>query len=84
MPSLILKYNFQYKNNTIGMQCPWEHHFIIDTIVFQLRRYVEEAIKQCNPSEIHLCDGSERENKIFIEKMLFDGTIVPLPKYRNW
>ncbi|XP_014294314.1 phosphoenolpyruvate carboxykinase [GTP] isoform X2 [Halyomorpha halys] len=55
----------------------------IKNLPIKLRRYVEEAIKICNPSDVHICDGSERENKMFIEKMLFDGTIVPLPKYRN-
>ena len=53
-------------------------------ILLQLRKYVEEAIIQCNPSEIIVCDGSERESKIFIEKMLNDRTIITLPKYRNW
>jgi len=32
---------------------------------------------------VHICDGSEQENKMLIKSLLEAGTIVPLPKYEN-
>ncbi|XP_014292087.1 phosphoenolpyruvate carboxykinase [GTP] [Halyomorpha halys] len=49
----------------------------------KMRKYVRSTAEHATPKEIHVCDGSQKEMKMFIEKMLFDGTIVPLPKYIN-
>lgn len=49
----------------------------------KVRSYVEEKQKLCQPSAIHVCDGSDAENQHLLDLMLKSGSIVPLPKYRN-
>lgn len=49
-----------------------------------VRAYVEEKQRLCQPSAVHICDGSEAENNYLLDLMLKAGSIVPLPKYRNW
>lgn len=48
-----------------------------------VRAYVEEKQRLCQPSAVHICDGSEAENNHLLDLMLKAGSIVPLPKYRN-
>ncbi|CAN7992349.1 unnamed protein product, partial [Ixodes hexagonus] len=49
----------------------------------EVRAYVEEKQRICQPSTIHVCDGSDAENNHLLDLMLKSGSIVPLPKYRN-
>lgn len=62
----------------------------IDVVYGMLQRltagvtaFVEEVALLCKPDKIHICDGSEVENKMLLHLMLEAGTIVPLPKYEN-
>ncbi|KAL5286745.1 PCK1.2 family protein [Megaselia abdita] len=48
-----------------------------------VRAFVEENVKLCQPDNIHICDGSEAENNILLEKLVASETIVNLPKYEN-
>lgn len=48
-----------------------------------LRKFVEGNIRLCQPDAVHICDGSERENKFLLDVMVRNGQIVPLPKYEN-
>ena len=45
---------------------------------------MEECAGVCNPKDIHVCDGSERENHRIMEIMQEQGMAHPLPKYENW
>lgn len=58
----------------------------LDVIYFwlQLREFVEDSVRLCCPSNVHICDGSEAENSLLIDRLLKSGTIVRLPKYKNW
>ncbi|KAG5893931.1 hypothetical protein JTB14_028741 [Gonioctena quinquepunctata] len=49
----------------------------------KLKSYVEENIRLCQPDKVHICDGSDSENKHLLNLMQQQGTIVPLPKYDN-
>ncbi|KAM7283035.1 phosphoenolpyruvate carboxykinase, cytosolic [Ixodes scapularis] len=49
----------------------------------EVRAYVEEKQRICQPSTVHVCDGSDAENSHLLDLMLKSGSIVPLPKYRN-
>jgi phosphoenolpyruvate carboxykinase (GTP) len=49
----------------------------------KVKTFVEEAVTLCQPDEVHICDGSERENMFLLKLMQKQGTIVPLPKYDN-
>lgn len=50
----------------------------------KVRSYVEENIKLCNPSTVHICDGSEKENDLLLYILQRDGMIKPLNKLENW
>ncbi|XP_013404045.1 phosphoenolpyruvate carboxykinase, cytosolic [GTP]-like [Lingula anatina] len=45
--------------------------------------YITEKSKICQPSNIHICDGSEEENKKLLDILQKDGMIKPLKKYEN-
>ncbi|XP_073986630.1 phosphoenolpyruvate carboxykinase [GTP]-like isoform X3 [Rhodnius prolixus] len=49
----------------------------------KIQEFVECAITMCEPKEVHIVDGSEKENKMLIEKLVFDGTLIPLTKMKN-
>ncbi|MCL4146810.1 UNVERIFIED_CONTAM: hypothetical protein GTU68_052807, partial [Idotea baltica] len=49
----------------------------------QIRTFVEESAQLCQPANIHVCDGSERENRNMLNVMQKEGMIENLPKYQN-
>ncbi|KAL3860782.1 hypothetical protein ACJMK2_010852 [Sinanodonta woodiana] len=49
----------------------------------KVRRFVDENVQLCHPDNIHICDGSERENELLVYLLQRDGIIKPLPKYEN-
>ncbi|KER24456.1 hypothetical protein T265_07882 [Opisthorchis viverrini] len=48
-----------------------------------VRAYVKEKAIWCQPDSIHICDGSEAENKKFIEELEKSGAIHRLKAYDN-
>uniref|UniRef100_A0ACB8F6L9 Protein kinase C-like 1 n=1 Tax=Sphaerodactylus townsendi TaxID=933632 RepID=A0ACB8F6L9_9SAUR len=48
-----------------------------------VRDFVESNAKLCQPEAIHICDGSEEENKRILELMVEQGMIRKLSKYEN-
>lgn len=50
----------------------------------KVKSFVEEKAKLCQPKDIHICDGSEAENRYLIDLMIKQGMVEPLPKYENW
>ncbi|CAG0917606.1 unnamed protein product [Notodromas monacha] len=49
----------------------------------KVRHYLEDAINLCLPAKVHLCDGSEEENKALWKFMKEAGYVVDLPKLEN-
>ncbi|XP_066945526.1 phosphoenolpyruvate carboxykinase, cytosolic [GTP]-like [Macrobrachium rosenbergii] len=49
----------------------------------KVRKFVEESVRLCQPSDIHICDGSDRELKNLLNIMQKAGMIEPLSKYTN-
>uniref|UniRef100_A0A0A9XRQ9 Phosphoenolpyruvate carboxykinase [GTP] n=1 Tax=Lygus hesperus TaxID=30085 RepID=A0A0A9XRQ9_LYGHE len=62
---------------------PRTRKFTVKNLPASVREFVEESVQLCQPSDVHVMDGSERENKLIIEKLLDDKTIVKLTKYKN-
>jgi len=58
-------------------------HGHINSLSPKLREFVEQNVELCRPSQIHICDGSEAENDKLTRLMLAQGTLKPLPKYKN-
>ncbi|XP_053909097.1 phosphoenolpyruvate carboxykinase [GTP], mitochondrial-like [Cuculus canorus] len=48
-----------------------------------VRQFVEEGIELCQPSDVHLCDGSKEEGEALIALLREQGVLHPLPKYDN-
>jgi len=50
----------------------------------KVRNFVEEKARLCQPDNVHICDGSEKENNYLLALMQKQGMIEPLNKYENW
>lgn len=49
----------------------------------KFQTWVAEIEKLCQPSSVHICDGSEEENKRLLAELVQKGTLIPLnPKLR--
>nr|XP_020653173.1 phosphoenolpyruvate carboxykinase, cytosolic [GTP] isoform X1 [Pogona vitticeps] len=49
----------------------------------RVRDFIESNAQLCQPEFIHICDGSEAENKKLLELMVEQGMIKKLKKYEN-
>lgn len=56
----------------------------LDSLPQAVREFVEGNAKLCQPDHIHICDGSEEENRQLLDHMEAQGTIKRLKKYDNW
>lgn len=48
-----------------------------------VRDFIEQHARVMQPNNIHICDGSDSENKSLLQLMLQKGMIKKLPKYEN-
>ncbi|XP_046385721.1 phosphoenolpyruvate carboxykinase, cytosolic [GTP]-like isoform X2 [Ischnura elegans] len=55
----------------------------LDKLPAKVREFVEDSAKLCQPSNIHVCDGSESENEYLLKIMQENRMIEKLPKYEN-
>lgn len=49
-----------------------------------IRDYVQEKIQLCQPTNFHVCNGSDEENQQLLDMMEQMGMIRRLRKYKNW
>uniref|UniRef100_A0A672PRM8 Phosphoenolpyruvate carboxykinase, cytosolic [GTP] n=1 Tax=Sinocyclocheilus grahami TaxID=75366 RepID=A0A672PRM8_SINGR len=49
-----------------------------------LRDFIESSVKLCQPDALHICDGSEEENRSILRLLEEQGVIKRLSKYNNW
>ncbi|XP_045583742.1 phosphoenolpyruvate carboxykinase, cytosolic [GTP] isoform X2 [Procambarus clarkii] len=49
----------------------------------KVQSFVEESARLCQPANLHICDGSEREMSHLLNVMQQAGMIENLPKYKN-
>lgn len=49
-----------------------------------LRDFVETNVALCQPESVHICDGSDQENRAVLVKLEEQGMIKKLAKYENW
>ncbi|NXX55589.1 PCKGC protein, partial [Scopus umbretta] len=49
----------------------------------EARDFIESNAKLCQPESIHICDGSEEENKKILDIMVEQGMIKKLSQYEN-
>jgi len=55
----------------------------LEILPVKIREYVEEKVKLCQPSNVHVCDGSDEENQQLLDSMEQAGVIRRLKKYKN-
>lgn len=56
----------------------------LESLPPEAREFIESNAKLCQPESIHICDGSEEENKKILDIMVEQGMIKKLSKYENW
>lgn len=49
-----------------------------------LREFVESSVSLCQPDSLHVCDGSDEENRTILAQLEEQGMIKRLRKYENW
>ncbi|KAM9527266.1 phosphoenolpyruvate carboxykinase, cytosolic [GTP] [Guaruba guarouba] len=55
----------------------------LESLPPEARNFIESNAKLCQPESIHICDGSEEENKKILDIMVEQGMIKKLSKYEN-
>ncbi|XP_069352558.1 phosphoenolpyruvate carboxykinase, cytosolic [GTP] isoform X1 [Eulemur rufifrons] len=55
----------------------------LDSLPRAVREFVESNVKVCQPEYLHICDGSEEENRRLLEHMEEQGVIRRLRKHDN-
>ncbi|XP_061688091.1 phosphoenolpyruvate carboxykinase, cytosolic [GTP] [Syngnathoides biaculeatus] len=48
-----------------------------------VREFVEAGVTLCLPDAVHICDGSDEENRTVLAQLEEQGVIKKLPKYHN-
>jgi len=54
-----------------------------DLLSPKVRSFVEEKVALCQPSAVHICDGSESEAALLSQVLVNNGTWKKLTKYEN-
>lgn len=49
----------------------------------ELNRWIAESVELCQPSQVHVCDGSEEENRELCRLLVKEGAFVPLDENKR-
>lgn len=49
-----------------------------------VREFVDANVTLCQPDSLHICDGSDEENRAILTQLEEQGVIKKLGKYENW
>ncbi|KAM9070772.1 phosphoenolpyruvate carboxykinase, cytosolic [GTP] [Sarcophilus harrisii] len=55
----------------------------LEALAPAVRDFVESHARLCRPDKIHICDGSEEENRAVLDGMAEQGMVRKLRKYEN-
>ncbi|KFP77824.1 PREDICTED: phosphoenolpyruvate carboxykinase, cytosolic [GTP] isoform X1 [Acanthisitta chloris] len=55
----------------------------LESLPPEAKDFIETNAKLCQPENIHICDGSEEENKKILDIMVEQGMVKKLSKYEN-
>lgn len=56
----------------------------ISALAPAVREFVETNVVLCQPESLHICDGSDEENRAILTQLEEQGMIKKLTKYDNW
>ena len=65
---------------------PWVHSraLSVEALSPNVRKFVEDNAKICQPKDIYVCDGTREENDRMIAELVEQGRLEKLTKYDNW
>lgn len=49
-----------------------------------VRKFIESSVALCQPDSLHICDGSDEENRAILSQLEEQGMVKKLQKYDNW
>ena len=49
-----------------------------------IKQFVDASVSLCQPDCLHICDGSDEENRAILTQLEEQGMIKKLTKYENW
>ncbi|XP_077582492.1 phosphoenolpyruvate carboxykinase, cytosolic [GTP] isoform X1 [Stigmatopora nigra] len=55
----------------------------LNSLSAAVRDFVEANVALCQPDAIHICDGSDEENRAVLAHLEEQGSVKKLPKYHN-
>jgi len=55
----------------------------LESLQPHLKQFVEQYVQQCQPSNVHVCDGSEEEYQALIQGLINKGSLIKLKKFEN-
>ena len=59
-------------------------HGKFDTLSSKVQDFVTSKAQLCQPANIHICDGSEKEAQMLADLLVQNGTAHKLEKLDNW
>lgn len=59
-------------------------HGDLSTLSPAIREFVDTNVTLCQPDSLHICDGSDEENRTILAQLEEQGMIKKLTKYENW
>ncbi|XP_007244225.3 phosphoenolpyruvate carboxykinase, cytosolic [GTP] [Astyanax mexicanus] len=66
-----------------NQSCPRVLQGDLNSLSPALREFIESSMTLCQPDALHICDGSEEENKAILAHLQEQGMIKRLTKYEN-
>ena len=58
--------------------------FTLDSLPSGVRSFVDKWSEHCTPEGVHVCDGSDEEDRALLQLLVEKGSITPLSKLENW
>lgn len=71
-------FSFNQEFRSFGLK-----HGYASAISPKLKSFIDNCVELCQPSDVHICDGSEREYKDLVDLMVKEKTLRRVPKYEN-
>lgn len=71
-------------SGVVGLRAQSTAGLEVSSLSPSIQQYIQDKVRLCQPTSVHVCDGSEAENRALLAKLEMDGRIQKLKKYDNW
>ena len=55
----------------------------LDSLQPHLKQFIEQYVQQCQPTGVHVCDGSDEEYQALIQVLINKGALTKLKQFEN-